>query len=152
EARLVAQKVWKLVTPGATHRLQLVDQKLVEKAGRLKGRQVVATALVRDGVILVLDLSESVAMTAVQLKGKLQYIVRHLHSDEILFTQDVAPDSIHRIWTFSLGLTVDGKTWDLVFPTTEMQHRAELLIGQTVEVCAIELDRKLSITELKPVV
>jgi hypothetical protein len=150
ELRFTTEVVWKLVTPNGTHRLQFIDQKVVEKAEKLAGGMVTVSGLIhRDGHVLVIGLSKAAA-PVVRVQGKVQWVVRHFYTGELLFICDKLPEPISRSWSISLGLTADGKTRDLVFSSEDLHRRAESLAGQTVEVAGTEQGQALSVNELKP--
>jgi hypothetical protein len=150
EAEPMIEVVWSVVTPTGTRRLRFIDQKLVDKAEALSGSMVTVAGLDQDGKVLVLRLSK-LAPVVVRTQGKLQWVIRKWDTGELLFVTDTLPQWICKGWSISLGLTVDGKTRDLVFPSDESRRNAESLAGQTVEVFGVEQGQALAVKELKPV-
>jgi hypothetical protein len=96
--------------------------------GTLDGDRITATAIKADND----QIKETVA---VEIKGKLQYVITMRHTGEVLFTCDKLPKYLARCWSVRYGVTADGKLYLLdLGDNKELQKEAEKLVTTNVTV------------------
>jgi hypothetical protein len=153
ELRWRMRTVWKIETRTGTYRLTFLDKGMLERAERLEGRQVVATGIIREGELRVLELhAATVPPNIVRTRGKLQFVVRAGDTGKVLFVTDTLPQTFAPTnWSVGFGLTIGDKTVDVVFNNAELRRQAETLVGRRVEVVAIDMGTVLAANELNAV-
>jgi hypothetical protein len=94
--------------------------------GTLDGNTITATAVkgVPDQVS---------AKVSVAIEGKLQFVIKHFFTGEVLFTCDKLPECLSRSWSIGYGVTVDGRLYQFDLGNDgKLREQAEKLIGHSV--------------------
>jgi hypothetical protein len=129
---------------------------LLSRAQALDGRAVIVTGVQAGDTIQVAALQADdeylkVKETAVELKGKLQYVITMWDTGEVVMVTDDLPEDASRCWTVNLGMVIDGQTYIFNFAgKDDLRQRAEQFIGGTVDVAGVLDGSHVNVASLLP--
>ena len=83
-----------------------------------------------------------------EITGKLQYVIRHWHTKELIMICDQLPQTLSRSWSIGYGITVGGKTIDVDFASNELRQLADKLSGKQVMVRGHDAGDKIVVDRL----
>jgi hypothetical protein len=83
-----------------------------------------------------------------EITGKLQYVIRHWHTKELIMICDKLPQTLSRSWSIGYGITVGGKTIDVEFSNHEQRKLADRLCGKQVIICGHDTGDKIAVDRL----
>jgi hypothetical protein len=129
---------WEVFVGDKTYSLLFGDDQTLARANELLGRTVVITGELRDNVITVASLKADdeyfkVKETAVEIKGKLQFVVTDMDGRVVRVCDEVPEDFYCKTYTINVGVVVDGQTYILdCGENFKLRQRAEMFVGVTV--------------------
>jgi hypothetical protein len=129
---------WEITAGDKTYSLVVLGAAEQARANELDGRTVVVTGELRDDVITVASLKADdeyfkVTQTAVEIKGKLQFVITDMDGRIVQVGDDVPEDFGCEPYTVNLGVVVDGRTYILdCGDNFKLRQRAERFVGATV--------------------
>src|SRR5262249_40920330 len=104
-----------------------LDGHMAIVTGTLDGNTVAATS------IKAAELPKVPEKVTVAVQGKLQFVVKHFFTGEVLFTCDELPTVLSRSWSVGYGVTVDGRLYQFDLGSdAKLREQVEKLIGHSV--------------------
>jgi hypothetical protein len=131
--------VWQVLVGDKAYTLDFEGAEgLLPRARELDGRTVILTGELRGDTITVATLKADdeyfkVKETAVEIKGKLQFVVTDGDGRVVLVSDEAPEDFGCSPYTVNLGVVVDGQTYILdCGDNFKLRQRAEMFVGVTV--------------------
>jgi hypothetical protein len=123
--------------------LEFASKDLENLAGKLADQTVVLSGTLeentdRGDIITVTalkaaELPKVPEKVSVAVQGKLQFVIKHFLTGEVLFTCDEMPAAFSRSWSLGYGVTVDGRLYQFDLGNdAKLREQVEKLIGHSV--------------------
>jgi hypothetical protein len=136
---IVLPAFWQIAVGDKVYSLDFTDPNLEVEAQKLAGRTVILTGVMEGDCIHVAGLKAAndeylkVTETAVEIKGKLQYVITEWNTKKVVMVCDQLPEDMCESWVVNLGVVVDGQTYILDSgENLKLHHRAEMFVGVPV--------------------
>jgi hypothetical protein len=139
--------IWQIAVGDKTYALDFAHagaEGLLDRANELNGRTVIVTGeLENDTTIWVAGLKADdeyfkVTETEAEVKGKLQYVITHFMTGQVIMVCDAVPANFSRSWTLNYGFVVDGKTYILdLHGDKKLERDARSFLGLTATASGV---------------